>query len=43
MQNWNDWPYSSLIEFLQKKTEEEAVMLLKEFPIDKMGESWDVL
>jgi putative transposase len=41
VRRWQDWPYSSVQEFLTSLTRDEAERIWREHPLDKYGEGWD--
>jgi len=41
VEKWQDWPYSSAIEFLKHVGRDEAQRLWKAYPITGMGKNWD--
>ncbi len=38
---WEDWPFSSAMDFLDEVGREQAVRLWKEYPVLDMGKNWD--
>jgi len=41
-QKWQDWPWSSAAEFLERVGRETAEKIWREFPILDYGKKWDV-
>jgi len=40
--NWQDWLWSSAVEFLERVGRERALQIWREFPILDYGKKWDV-
>jgi putative transposase len=40
--SWQDWPWSSAAEFLERVGRERALQIWREFPILDYGKKWDV-
>ena len=38
---WQDWPFSSAAEFLERSGRERAAQLWKAYPIRDYGKNWD--
>ncbi len=38
---WQDWPFSSVHEFLAARGREEALALWQEYPVEDYGKGWD--
>jgi len=38
---WQEWPYSSVHEFLAAYSHEEAVRIWREYPLGDYGKGWD--
>ena len=41
VQQWQDWPFSSAAEFLERSGRERAAQLWKAYPIRDYGKNWD--
>lgn len=41
VQKWNDWPYSSALDYLNEVGKTEASRIWKDYPILDYGKSWD--
>jgi len=41
VEQWQDWPWSSAAEFLEKVGRERAAQIWKEYPILDYGKKWD--
>jgi putative transposase len=42
VQRWDEWPFSSAQDFLERAGRAEALRLWAEFPVLEMGDKWDV-
>lgn len=42
VKKWQDWPYSSAIDFLEKNGREEVLRIWEEYPLKDYGKKWDV-
>ena len=38
---WEEWPFSSAVEYLREMGREEAIRIWKRFPISDYGKGWD--
>jgi putative transposase len=41
VKRWQDWPWSSAVDYLQAVGEEEAARRWRAYPVDRYGEGWD--
>lgn len=41
VKNWQDWPYSSAAEYIEKVGRDAAIALWREFPVLDYGQEWD--
>ncbi|MBN2703852.1 MAG: transposase [Pontiellaceae bacterium] len=39
---WEEWPFSSAVDFLEMTGRDEALRQWREFPVLNMGEKWDI-
>ncbi len=39
---WQDWPYSSAVEYLEKVGKQRAMEIWREYPVLDYGKEWDV-
>ncbi len=42
VQHWQDWPYSSAVEFLEQLGRDKVLEFWREYPILDYGKKWDV-
>jgi putative transposase len=42
VQHWQDWPYSSAVEFLEQQGRDKVLAFWREYPILDYGKKWDV-
>jgi putative transposase len=42
VEKWQDWPWSSAMEFLDSMGRDEAMRIWKEYPIRNYGKKWDL-
>jgi putative transposase len=42
VEKWQDWPWSSAMEFLDSMGRDEAMRIWKEYPIRNFGKKWDL-
>jgi REP-associated tyrosine transposase len=40
-EKWQDWPWSSAADFLERMGRETAEKIWREFPVLEMGKTWD--
>ncbi len=41
VKKWQEWPYSSTIEFLNSVSKERVTEIWKEYPVLDYGKEWD--
>ena len=41
VKHWQEWPYSSAEEYLDKMEKEEAARIWRDFPLLEYGKGWD--
>ena len=41
VRRWEEWPFSSAEEFLEKEGREQALALWRDYPVGEMGNGWD--